>query len=236
MEGKAQIYYWYVDELLYEGETFLAAMGNVTGHEAIFDSEFITTSEIKEITLDKEHREVIITTQNRNYYCPFEYCNWEKQNQRPELIPEYEWLKSQYKDTIQDPTIEEGNVLLVLSNFDAYYFHSMYARFKGAEEPVDYWAMPHIGMYKDSFVITNDKNEVDLRYFPNEGYIQFYIEETGDMPFYIENIGNQTLYVMAKVGIMELEPGQRKRVCDDNTGARLPFLLSQEEIVNLLKD
>ena len=59
-----------------------------------------------------------------------DYC-WYGQNQFPYLIPEYDLAKEIFKNR-KKPSIEPGNVLLVLSDYDEYYFTPLY--FKETED------------------------------------------------------------------------------------------------------
>ena len=56
-----------------------------------------------------------------------EDCCWYGQDQFPDLIPEYDLAKEIFKNR-EKPSIEPGNVLLVLSDYDEYYFNSLYCK------------------------------------------------------------------------------------------------------------
>ena len=114
------------------------------------------------------------------------------------------------------PSIEAGKVLLVLSNFDEYYFNSLYYQPEEGAEPLDYTGSPHIGTYRDSYLISTVDYKINLRYFPHFQNIKFYCEETNDMPWFIENIGDITLYAKTSCGLLRLEPGDRKEVKKEN--------------------
>lgn len=108
---KLQLHYWYVDA--YYGEkTTKIAHGIVSGHKELEDTLFIHTSAVNSVELDKENAELIIHTRNSVYHCPLEYCSWEKQDEYPELLPEYEWIKSNYRGKIEYPEIEEDSYLI----------------------------------------------------------------------------------------------------------------------------
>lgn len=217
---RQMLHYWHVDKKTDDetGKEYLQAHGIVTGHKRLQDSMYIHTSVIKEITINHDTKEAQIQTKNTLYYCPLAYCDFEKQEQWPEVIPDYENIKEKYKDTIEEPTIESGKVLLVLSNFNNYYFHSLYYVPEGETEPIKYSASPHIGMFQDSFLINGEGwKKIDLRYFPHYQNIEFYSQNSDGKPLFIENIGNITLYVKAFCGTIKLEPGDRKEVTKENT-------------------
>lgn len=114
------------------------------------------------------------------------------------------------------PEIDEDKVLLTLSNFDKYYYHSAYCKLSSKQEPVSFRAYPHIGMLQDSFTISGDGSLIKLSYFPHPKNIQFYCESTAKMPLFVENIGSDILYVGTHSGLIKLVPGERKEVKVEN--------------------
>ena len=221
---KLQLHYWYVDVHEWSEEECKLAHGIVSGHPRLMDADFIHTSQIEKIYIDKDSAEVVITTKNSEYHCPLEYCRWDKQDEHPDAMPEYEWIKENYKNKINYPTIEEDKVLLVISNFDEYYFHSLYYKPCAAVEMLSFKGSPHIGMFQDSYLIRSEGSAIDFRYFPHFENIEFYCENTDGKPFYIENIGDVTLYARTSKGYIKLEPGERKEVSEDNAEAEEPVL------------
>lgn len=217
-ERKLQLHYWYIDETKDpdEKETFKQAHGMVSGHMRLADAISIHTSEVKEIVVNEQEDSVYIHTMNSVYCCPAEYCNFYKQDERPDMIPNYEAFKAKYKDKIVYPSIEPGNVLLVLSNFDEYYFHSLYYREEELSEKAGYSAGAHIGTFQDSYLIRTKDGKIDVRYFPHFQNIEFYVECTDGKPLFIENIGDVTLYAKTSRGMIKLEPGERKEVKKEN--------------------
>lgn len=212
---RLMLHYWYIEDESYDSN-FIIAHGRVTGHKKLQDSIFINTSAVSEISLDKENQEIIIKTKNSVYYCPFEYCDWKNQEKNKKLVPEYEWIKKKYKDRIECPIIEDDKILLVLSNFDEFYFNNLYFRPKGEKESIKFYADPHIGMFQDSFIIEDINQLIDIRYFPHFQNIEFYSETTNGMPLYVENIGDIVLYVNSFEGLIKLEPGERKKISKEN--------------------
>lgn len=223
-DRKLQLHYWYVEEIPKGDTQYRVAHGVVSGHKRLMDSVYIHTSEIKDIVIDKKAGEAIITTRNSEYHCALEYCDWAEQDKRPDILPEYEWIKNNYKDKITYPSIEEGKVLLVLSNFDDYYFNSIYYKPEGADEKITFSSYPNIGMFQDSFLIYGTDTPIDIRYFPHYQNIEFYSEHTANLPFFVENIGDNTLYVKSSQGLIRLEPGERKEISKENAEKEEPFL------------
>lgn len=205
-----QLHYWYVD-------SNLQGHGVVSGHPRLNDAGGCDTSTVQQIILNKEQEELLIKTCNTDYHCPLAYCDFEKQKENKDLIPEYEWIYANHKDKRDFPETEEGKVLLVLSNFDVYYFHSLYCKYPGEKDPVPFHSSTHIGMIQDSFLIRVPEHpEIDLRYFPHYQFIEFYSEVTDGMPLFLENIGDLPLYAKTTGGLIKLGPGERKEVSKDN--------------------
>ena len=140
------------------------------------------------------------------------------------MIPEYEKIKAEYKDKALRASIEPGKVLLVLSNFCHYYFHSLYYVPEGSDRPCEYSGDAHVGMFQDSYLVEADHGRIDLRYFPHFQNIEFYSEHTQGMPLFLENVGDVTLYVKSSVGTIRLNPGDRKEVIKANAESETPSL------------
>lgn len=227
IERKTKLHYWYVDMLEWNDKEYVVAHGNVSGHKRLLDTTFIRTSEIQSGVIDKENGELVIITSNTKYYCPLEYCQWEKQDKFADLVPEYEWIKRNYKGELKVPEIEENKVLLVLSNFDKYYYHGTYCTLSSKKKVVHFCGCPHVGTFQDSFIISStDSSAINIRYFPHYQNIKFYSEITDGMPLFVENIGDVLLYVDAHIGLIKLEPGERKEVRLENIEQERPVLPS----------
>ncbi len=166
--------------------------GIVTGHKRIADSVNMHTSAVQAISIDEEAEELIMTTRNSVYHCPLPYCRFKKQDEYPEVIPDFEKIKEKYEGKISCPSIEPGKVLLVLSNFCEFYFHSLYYVPKDSADgkKLKYRGIPHIGTFQDSFLIDTEGYPIALRYFPHFQNIEFYMQETDGCPLYIENVGD----------------------------------------------
>lgn len=223
-EQKTMLHYWHVRSREYGNGVYLSATGIVSGHERLRDTMQIHTSEIKRIVIDDATEEAVIHTRNTVYYCPLRYLDFEHQEEYAELLPEYERLKKAYQGKREYPAIEAGKVLLVLSNFDSYYFNSLYYKETEEEAPAEFMASPHIGTFQDSFLVSAEKGNIDLRYFPHYGNIEFYAECTNGKPWFLENIGSDVLYAKTSCGIIRLEPGERKEVKAENAETEEPFL------------
>lgn len=223
-EHPTRLFYWHVTK---DENGVLNAHGNVTGHKRLADTTCIHTTEITYIAIDAEKEEAILQTKNTVYHCPLVYLHLGRQDEWPDVIPDYESIKDKYKDKRPQPTIEPGKVLLVICNFCGYYFHSLYYQAKDAKEPIiETQGYAHIGTFQDSYLIQTDNYEIDLRYFPHYQNIEFYSEDTDGKPLYIENIGDVVLYADTSAGLIKLNPGERKEVCKENAEAKKPVLAS----------
>ena len=223
-KSKLQLHYWYMNEFEEEGKKYKILFGIVSGHSKIKDGTFIHTSVVNEVTIDEEKEELVATTQNNVYHCQLKYCEFGEQDEYKKLIPNYEIIKNKYMDKIDHPEIEAGKVLLVVSNFDNYYFHSLYCVVREGEKPINYSAYPHVGTFQDSFLINSKDFKIDLRYFPHFQNLEFYNQNTDEMPLYIENIGDVVLYFKTSIGTLMVEPGERKEVCKENVENELLHL------------
>lgn len=224
---KLELHYWWLSKRTDKhGSTYVYASGIVTGHERLGDSHKAETSEVIQSVYNKTEDEITLITRNSIYHCPLSYCDFDKQDDEPDLLPDYEALKKKYADTRPNPAIEPGKLLLVLADFSYYYFHSLYYIPKDSKDnkPIDYMGHAHVGTFQDSFLIQTEDCEVDLRYFPHYQNIEFYIENTDDCPLFIENIGSSVLYARTCEGTIKLGPGERKEVKEDNAEKDPPQL------------
>ncbi len=176
--------------------------------------------------VDKDEEELVIHTENSIYHCPLAYCRFREQDKYPDMIPDYEEIKEKYKGKQEYPSIEKGKVLLVLSNFCDYYFHSFYyvPADSEDEEPRHYTGWAHVGTFQDSYLISTEDGSIDLSYFPHFQNIEFYSEITCGCPWYIENIGDSVLYASISCGKIRLDPGKRKEVSKANAETDSPIL------------
>lgn len=222
-DRKVMLHNWYIDENESEKHgKYAVAHGIVTGHRRLPDSEMCHTSRIRETYINGD--ELVVLTLNTEYHCPLNFCKWRKQDQYPELVPDYKKIKETYMGKEVSPTIEPGKVLLVLANYCEYYFHSLYFVPEGKNKPCEYCGSAHVGMFQDSFLIEDEMHTIDLRYFPHWQNIEFYMQDTNGMPLFIENIGDSVLYAKTSVGTLKLEPGDRKEVTKENAESETPEL------------
>lgn len=234
-EQVTRLYRWHIEEHKNDtGEKKLKLHGNVTGHPRFMDSARIHTSKLQEYYVDWEKGELYARTRNTEYRCFLEHWDFDRQEKTQvygeqgerlrEYLPEYDKVRVLYYDRYPDPEIEPGKVLLVLADYEEYYFHSLYYVPQEGKKRSNYTGYPHVGTFQDSYLITTQDYRIDLRYFPHEGNIEFYMEQTEGCPWFIENIGTKTLYARTSVGVLKLQAGERKAVCRENTEKEPPVL------------
>ncbi len=213
------LHHWYLSIGECDGEKITIAHGIVSGHPNLTDSTSIHTSLVRDIDVDLEAGVVRIITKNSVYNCPLDSCRWRRMAEYSYLLPDFDGLKKKYQYSASQPIIEAGKMLLVLSNFDEYYFNSLYYVPAGKTERIGYCGSPHIGTYQDSYLIQSDfecTEQFDIRYFPHFRNIEFYSLDTDGVPLYIENIGDVPLYVKGEGFTMLINPNERKEFCKEN--------------------
>ena len=213
---KVYLFNWHIEPFEHKGLTYIRAVGNVVGHYRFEDSDWLHSSDIEAIEVDEESSEVIICTRNTRFFCKIDSWDFEEQDLYVDVFPNYEYYKNRYKIEKKEVAIEPGKVLLSISNYDSYYFHDFYYMAEDATEPVQYISKPHVGSFQDSYLIQSIDGKLELRYFPHSGNIEMYTEQTNGMPFFIENVGTEKLFAQTSVGIIKLEPGERKEVIKEN--------------------
>ena len=88
---RLQLHYWHIDEHKYgDGNTYHIAHGIVTGHKRLPDAIDMHSSEVRAVHVDEAAEELVVTTRNSVYHCPLSYCDFEKQDEFSDIIPEYE--------------------------------------------------------------------------------------------------------------------------------------------------
>ena len=55
---------------------------------------------------DRCCEKLVLLTRNNKYYCPLEHCQWKKQDNYKEFIPEYDKTKELYQGKSVYPSIE----------------------------------------------------------------------------------------------------------------------------------
>ena len=166
-EQVTRLYRWHIEEHKDAlGDTKLKLHGSVTGHRKFRDSTRIHTSRLLEYRIDREKAELYARTRSTEYHCFLEHWDYDRQEKTQvygeqgekllEYLPEYNKVKSLFYDRYPDPEIQPGKVLLVLANYEEYYFHSLYYVWKEGEKRSGFVGCPHVGNYQDSYLINTE--------------------------------------------------------------------------------
>ena len=189
--------------------------GVVTGHYRLHDGMKIHTSPVNGIEIDSESGDAIILTRNTTYRCPLNSILFYCQNEYPGLLYDYEELKEKYSK-VKDPEIEHGKVLLVLSDYDNLFVHSLCVKDENGDllPYTDYDIDDEID--RDTCLVQTEDKKVDIRYFPNHDRIEFYLCNTDGMPLYVENVGSRPLFLRCEGRDLRLDPGERELLIEEN--------------------
>lgn len=232
---KAKLHHWYLEKIIQaDGTEGCIARGNVTGHYRLDDTNFIHTSLLESLEVNRETEEVTIITRNTKYLCRLSECDFSR-GDTVCFIP----FLSEYGDKYnkeKEYEVDECSILLVFSDHENYYFETAIAKengvlFKGTMSP-------HIGMLQDSCLVNfsefsqkfNYERIIDIRYFPHCKHLETYSMETAGLKVYIENAGENEIFITAPVGVIEVVPGERKRICKENTVLKNVWELDQGDL------
>lgn len=227
VKRKLRLHYWWVCRRKdRHGSTYAYASGIVTGHERLCDSHEAETSEVIDVVYNEEDDEILLKTLNSTYHCPLAYCNFDKQDENPDLLPDYEHLKEKYKDSNPNHSIEHGNVLLVLADFCDHYFQSLYyvPKFIKSKNPTPYTANVSGITLQDNYMIRTNDGTIDIRYLTHFQNIELYKCNTNARRLFIENIGDSVIYVKLPSGAIRLEPYDFKEYKEKNIEKEPPAL------------
>lgn len=199
----ANLYQWY----LYEDNKIIRARGRVTHHPILTDSMDITTTEVKELELLDDI--VILRTLNTEYFCKYDELDITK-NETFNLIKGLENKVKIYSTQEKiNKKCENNTILLTFANYCEYYFKDIMA--KVDDSSIKFWTNVHVGMFQDSYIISDEQWKVQLRYFPHEGHLEFYDWSVNGMEVYLVNEGDDVLYLTTPYGIIKLEPSEIKK-------------------------
>lgn len=200
-----------------DGQVFFVACGNVAGHPDIMDTTYINTSPMVGYEILESSEEIVIHTKNSNYYCSMEDFDFEAE-ETYEAIAEWEELSQKYKDAEKSYDVPDQSALIVYSDHREYFFDYAAVKMKG--ELVSLSMTVQAGMMQESVVISGDdtpmEGYVDIGYYPHYRHMEYYSCYIGGVDIYIENAGDSTIYSTFDIGVIRLEPGQRKLVSKDN--------------------
>lgn len=214
-----RLFHWYIDCSESHGRTWWYTSGITLGHPKILDSQHMShSSEIMDICIDEEQKEVCITTRNTIFHCPLDECDYSKESTYT-YLPELIRFRSEYEPDQNRFDMENNSVLLVFSDRDYYYYR--YGALMQDGIRLKFRMSTHIGMFQDSVLVFPEDREVsgmvDIRYFPHPGHIAFYDLDIPDgCKLYVENQGDRDFYIDIGNTKLQLHPGERKLYNVDN--------------------
>ena len=207
--------HWYLDEYDWKGEKVLLAYGQFHNRPEIYEGMNGHTSIVQSVTINHEEKEFEIQTKNTLYHCSFDSCFFERQEDSPYKLPEYEAIKAEYYKPVNTEGLSKNDMLLVVADHCDYYFEKLiYQNPDGSEG--EYSGYPHIGMITDTYLIEGKRDfsednsqAIDIRYYVNIVGFEFYSLSTGGRNLWIENHGDSTLDIYGCGTVIKLTPGRR---------------------------
>ena len=89
--------HWYLGEYEWRGEKVLLAYGQFYNRPGFYDGMNGHTSIVQTVKINHEEKEFEIQTMNNLYHCSFDSCFFERQDDSPYKLPEYEAIKTEMK-------------------------------------------------------------------------------------------------------------------------------------------
>lgn len=220
--GSIYLHQWFMEKHEgADGQSFFVACGNVTGHPSIMDTTFINTSPMVGYEILESSEEIVIHTKNSNYYCKMVDCDFEIL-ETYEAISEWAQLADKYKDHRINYDVPDQSALIVYSDHREYFFEYAAVNMNGELIPLS--MVVQEGSTQESVIICGDGTKIegyiDIGYFPHYRHMEYYSCYVGGMDVYIENVGENTVYSTFDIGVIKLEPGDRKLVCKDSIEPR----------------
>ena len=208
--------HWYLGEYEWNGEKVELVYGQFFNRPGIYDGVVGHSSVVKSIKINRKEKEYEIQTNNTLYHCSFDSLFFERQDNSPYPLPEYEEIKAEYYKPIDTEKFSKDDILLVVSSYCDYYFERLiYQNEDGSEG--EYSGYPHIGTYTDTYLISkphyeydDSEEHIDIRYYVFNSAFEFYsLDIGGKRKFWIENRGDTSLHITGCGVDIDLQPGHR---------------------------
>lgn len=204
------IRHWFIGDFEYENKTYQVVYGNFYNRQNCYDGMFSRTSPVQEVKICPEENEYQIRTMNRVYYCSFESCFFEQQDNSSFELPDYNKIREKYFIPTDKTSLENDDMLLVVADYTDYFFKDLiYFDKNGAEG--DFSSNVHLGMMVDTYLIHSKNLEIDIRWYVRNSGLEFYSLETGNRNLWIENAGDYSLTIKIGNRISELKPKERQK-------------------------
>jgi len=206
-----RLHSWFVGlHELEDGGTVLLAHGVVEGHRTLEDDDYIHTSAVKSVHVDRRTTKVIIRTLNTEYHCSIRDCNLVRQLQEdaPELgellLYAGEWAEA----TQQAMWLRDNAVLLQLNTERNRFFAASVALHDGELSILS--LRETTDNFEDECLVSGDG--LQLKYVPAKNSVELTERKLRRLLLFVENVGEEQLLVLAKDVCIELWPGERRRI------------------------
>ncbi|WP_027406878.1 hypothetical protein [Anaerovibrio sp. RM50] len=239
-------------EYLGQEDYFYIAHGRMLDKSEPSGSAKWRTSVIRKLEFVEESNSLHIHTLNSIYVCSVDECKIKKQAPF-DVLPEpvrgkveaecrahINAPREANKNLLHAP--EEPNTILLAFNENDNNLNFVDGAYNRDGHTAHLTPFPHLGMFMDSVLIYDEslgRSEIDIRYFPTanpgQGAIEFYSFDTDGFSVYLYNVGEAPLIFKTPVGTIELAPGEKKLVSEENASPKdEEKLLAQKD--ELLKE
>ena len=224
-------------EYLGQEDYFYIAHGRILDESEPSGSARWRTSVIRKLEFMAKSNLLHIHTLNSIYVCSVDECRRNKQAPY-DVLPEpvRAIVEAGRKPLINAPE-EPNTILLAFDEGDSN------LNFVGAAYNRDGYtsrisAYPHLGMFVDSMLLYDESpgaSEIDIRYYPGAN-IEFYSFDTDGLSVYLYNVGERAMTFKTPVGTIELAPGEKKLVSEENAFSKdeKKILAQKEELLQEL--
>ena len=103
--------HWYLGEYEWNDEKVLLAYGQFYNRPRIANGRNGHTSIVQSVTINHEEKEFEIQTKNTLYHCSFDSCFFERQDDSPYKLPEYEAIKAEYYKPIDTEGLSKNDMV-----------------------------------------------------------------------------------------------------------------------------
>lgn len=210
-QRQPRLHGWFVSEHeLEEGGSVLLAHGVVEGHPTLEDDEFIHTSAVRSISVDRRTTAVIIRTHNTEYHCSMRDCNLVLQLQEDAdelselLLYAGEWAEA----TQLSFGLRDNAVLLQLSSESHRYFGAAIAQRNGALSILTLHEPAGVG--EEECLVKG--GGLSLQYLPTPDGIVLLEANLHRLELFLENSGEEKLRISSGEDSLEVWPGERRKI------------------------
>ena len=100
--------HWYLGEYECNNEKLILAYGQFYNRPGFYEGMNGHTSIVQSVKINNEEKEFEIQTQNNLYHCSFDSCFFERQDESPYHLPDYDKIKSEYYKPISTEKLSKN--------------------------------------------------------------------------------------------------------------------------------